>query len=135
MNLIILSGNLCKDNELKYTQNNIQTISNTIAVKNDYKNINGEYESQFINFVAYRNNAEFINKYTQKGDKILLKGRWNSYNYEDKEGKRIYINEMVVDKVEPLSTKYKAKKNNAEKDEEYLFKEFGEELDIDNFLE
>ena len=105
MNVVLLSGNLCKDNELKYTTSNIAVLQNTIAVKNEYKNKDGNYDSQFINFVAYRNNAEFLNKYTNKGSKILLEGRWNKRNYENKEGKKVYIDEMLVDRVELLGNK------------------------------
>ena len=105
MNVVMLTGNICKDNELRVTTSNINVLQNTIAVRNDYKNKEGEYDSQFINFVAYRNNAEFLNKYTNKGSKILLEGRWNKRNYENKEGKKVYIDEMLVDRVELLGNK------------------------------
>lgn len=108
MNKVILSGNICKDIEVKYTQsNNVEVVSNTIAVRNDYKNANGEYESQFINFVAYKNNAVFISKYASKGSKILIEGRINTRNYEKEDGTKVYVTEVIADKFELLDKKKK----------------------------
>ena len=111
MNKIILSGNICKDVELKYTTNNIAVLMNTIAVRNDYKNKEGKYDSQFINFVAYRNNAEYLSKYTSKGSKILLEGKWNNRNYKKQDGSTAYVNEVLVERIE-LLTAVKAAENN-----------------------
>ena len=78
MNKVILNGNLCKDIELRYTQNsNTASVSNTIAVRNDFKNAKGEYESQFINFVAYRKNAEFLNKLIPYGFDVVTLGGYS----------------------------------------------------------
>ena len=100
MNKVILNGNLCKDIELRYTTTNTPVVSNTIAVRNDFKNAQGEYESQFINFVAYRKNAEFLNKYATKGIKVLLEGRLNNRSYDKQDGTKAYITEVIVDKIE-----------------------------------
>lgn len=105
MNKVILSGNLCKEIELRFTTNNIAVLSNTIAVKNEYKNDKGEYESTFINFVAYRNNAEFLGKYASKGSKVLLEGKINNRNYDKEDGTKVYITEVIVDKVELLGNR------------------------------
>ena len=136
MNKVILSGNICKDVELKYTTNNVAVLMNTIAVKNDYKNKDNKYDSQFINFVAYRNTAEFINKYATKGTKILVEGKWNNRKYTRQDGATVYISEMLVEKVELLSSA-KATQNSAnntvnfaEKVSDDPFKEFGEEIVI-----
>ena len=74
-------------------------------LENDYKNANGEYESQFINFVAYKNNAEFISKYAAKGSKILIEGRINTRNYEKEDGTKVYVTEVIVDKFELIGKK------------------------------
>lgn len=103
MNKIILSGNICKDIELKYTASNIAVLMNTIAVRNDYKNKEGKYDSQFINFVAYRNNAEYLNKYAAKGTKILLEGKWNNRKYQKQDGTTVYVNEVLVERIELLT--------------------------------
>ena len=133
MNVVLLSGNLCKDNELKYTTSNIAVLQNTIAVKNDYKNKEGEYDSQFINFVAYINNAEFLNKYTQKGSKVMLEGKWNTITYDNKEGNKVYVNEMIVDKVELIGSKPTEKKQEPKPEEQQTnpYKEFADENEVE----
>ena len=132
MNKIILSGNLCQDMTLKYTPNNVTVLNNTIAVRNNYKNANGEYESQFINIVAYKNNAEFLNKYGKKGCKILIEGRLQNRNYTNSEGKKIYVTEVVVDSIEFLEAKKKTenKQNNAKAEMNNLFEEFSNEVEL-----
>lgn len=133
MNKVILTGNLCKDNEIKILTNNISVLQNTIAVRNDYKNSKGEYDSQFINIVAYRNNAEFINKYTTKGSKILIEGKLNCRNYENKQNQKVYVTDVIVERVELIGTKkietnensIETKENTVDEDP---FKEFGNEV-------
>ena len=133
MNKVVLTGNLCKDNEIKILTNNISVLQNTIAVRNDYKNSKGEYESQFINVVAYRNNAEFINKYTTKGSKILIEGKLNCRNYENKQNQKVYVTDVIVERVELIGTKkietnensIESKENTVDEDP---FKEFGNEV-------
>lgn len=137
MNKIILSGNICKDIELKYTANNVAVLMNTIAVRNDYKNKDGKYDSQFINFVAYRNNAEYLSKYTSKGSKIVLEGKWNNRNYKKQDGSTVYVSEMIVERVELLSSvtttkPAENKSDGSEKNAEDPFKEFGEEIIIND---
>lgn len=135
MNKVILNGNLCKDVELKYTSNNTAVVSNTIAVKNDFKNANGDYESQFINFVVYRNNAEFLNKYAAKGSKVLLEGRLNNRSYDKQDGTKAYITEVVVERVELLGNKPVETKQEQPKEED-PFAVFGNTVEVnDNFLE
>jgi single-strand DNA-binding protein len=135
MNKVILNGNLCKDIELKYTQNNIAVVSNTIAVKNDFKNAKGETESQFINFVVYRNNAEFLKKYAAKGSKVLLEGRLNNRSYDKQDGTKAYITEVVVERIELLGNKPVETKQEQTKEED-PFAVFGNTVEVnDNFLE
>lgn len=136
MNKVILNGNLCKDVELKYTSNNTAVVSNTIAVKNDFKNAKGEYESQFINFVVYRNNAEFLNKYAAKGTKVLLEGRLNNRSYDKQDGTKAYITEVVVERVELLGNKPVETKQEKPKEKEDPFAAFGNYVEVnDNYLE
>ena len=139
MNKVILSGNLCHNIELKYTTSDIPVLQNTIAVRNDFKNTNGEYESQFINFVAYRKNAEFLNNYASKGIKALLEGRLNTRSYDDKDGNKRYVTEVIVDKVELLGTKKETTEQLVEQPtqpEADPFAEFGQQVSIDdNFLD
>lgn len=134
MNKVILSGNLCKDIDLKYTSNNIAALQNTIAVKNDFKNKSGEYESQFINFTAYRTTAEYLAKYAAKGVKVLLEGRWNNRNYEKEDGTKVYISEVIVERAELCSSPVKSEAEAEKPQEERFdpFAEFGESVVIND---
>lgn len=105
MNKVILTGNLVKDLELKYTNNNKAVLQNTIAVRNDFKNANGEYESQFINIEVWGKTAEFLNKYAGKGSKVLVEGKIVNRNYTAQDGTKRYVTNVAVEKVELLDTK------------------------------
>ena len=105
MNKVILTGNLVKDIELKYTESNKAYLQNTIAVKNDFKNANGEYESQFINIEVWNKTAEFLSKYAGKGSKVLVEGKIVTRNYTAQDGTKRYVTNVVVEKVELLDTK------------------------------
>ena len=105
MNKVILTGNLVKDLELKYTNNNKAVLQNTIAVRNDFKNANGEYESQFINIEVWNKTAEFLNKYAGKGSKVLVEGKIVTRNYTKQDGTKRYVTNIAVEKVELLDTK------------------------------
>lgn len=136
MNKIIITGNLCKDIELRYTPSNIAVIQNTVAVKNDFKNANGEYDSEFINIVVWRQTAEFLNKYASKGSKVLVEGRLTNRSYDKQDGTKGYFTEVVAEKVELLNNPAKSD-NNEQKPEEKPteqsdpFKEFAGELTDD----
>lgn len=104
MNVITLSGNLCQDTEIRYSVSGKAILSNTIAVRKD-KKIDGNYESDFIKIVAFEHNAEFLNKYAKKGDKIIVTGKMRADRYQDKEGNYKVDNYVIVDKLEILSSK------------------------------
>lgn len=116
MNKIILVGNLCKDIELRYTTSNVPALQNTIAVRNDFKNADGEYDSEFINIVVWRQTAEFLNKYAAKGSKVLVEGRLTNRSYDKQDGTKGYITEVVAEKVELLDAKKKENASNKKQD-------------------
>lgn len=103
MNKIILCGNLCKDIESKY-YNDRKVIRNTIAVRRDFKNKEGNYDSDFINFTVWGNQAEYIEKYAQKGDKVIICGKLQNNNYE-KDGQMVYSDVVQVENIELLGNK------------------------------
>lgn len=105
MNKVILIGNICHNMEIRYTANNIAVLQNSIAVRNDFKNANGEYESEFVNIVVWKQTAEFLNKYASKGSKIAVEGRLTTRNYEKQDGTKGYVTEVVAEKVELLGNK------------------------------
>lgn len=135
MNKVILVGNLCKDIELRYTINGNATISNTLAIKNDFKNANGEYDSEFVNVVFWKQNAEFLNKYAEKGNKLLVEGRLTTRSYDKQDGTKGYITEVMAEKIEILNTKKKEIKSEETIELEKAIKkdpftEFAEEIEI-----
>lgn len=107
MNTIQLTGNICKDIELRVMQSGKKVIDNTIAVKKEKKNSLGEYESDFIKIVLFDNNAEYLSKYSKKGDKIGVVGKLRVDPYQDKEGNYRTDVYVIVDKVELLKSSEK----------------------------
>lgn len=107
MNKILLTGNIVRDIELRYSENKIAIVQNTIAVKNEYKNQDGEYDSQFIDFTAFKNNAEYLNKYAKKGCKILIEGKIANNNYQKQDGTQVKSYKIIAEKIELLTFKSK----------------------------
>lgn len=104
MNKFIGTGNLTKAVEIRYTASGLAIANFTLAIRRDTKNKDGEYETDFINCVAYNNTADLISKYLDKGDKLTVEGRIQTGSYE-KDGKKVYTTDIVVDKVEFLNNK------------------------------
>lgn len=105
MNKVIEIGRTTKAIELKKTTSGVSVAEFSIAVKKNFKNANGEYESDFFNCVAYRTQAETLSKYVNKGDLIGIEGRLQTRNYTDKNGHKVYVTEIIVDNVEFLQNK------------------------------
>ena len=134
MNKIILSGNLVKEVELRNTPNGTSVIQNTIAVKNDYKNAKGEYDSEFINIVAWKQTADYISKYASKGNKVLVEGRLRNRSYEKQDGTKGYVTEVIVEKVELLSFKKEEAKPVVEekKNNDDVYADFGKQIEFED---
>lgn len=98
LNRTILIGRLTKDPELRYTPNGVATASFTLAVERPFKT-NGEKETDFIQIVTWKQTAESVANYLRKGRLTAVEGRIQVRNYENKEGKRVYITEVVADNV------------------------------------
>ena len=113
MNKTILIGNLTKDPELTQTTSGIAVAKFTIAVQRKFKNAEGEYESDFINCVAWKNTAEFVQKYFKKGEKIAVSGSIQTRTYDNSDGKKVYVTEVVADEVEKLVWNTNTKKEDA----------------------
>lgn len=106
-NKVILIGNLTADPELKQTQNGISVTSFSIAVSRRFSSKNAENAQQadFINIVAWRNTAEFITKYFQKGKSILIVGSLQTRNWTDQNGQKRYITEVVAEEAQFVEKK------------------------------
>ena len=105
MNKVILIGRLTRDPELRYTSSNVATATFSIAVDRNFTNQNGEREADFINIVVWRKQAENCKNYLSKGSQVAVDGRIQTRNYEDKDGKRVYVTEVVADNVQFLGAK------------------------------
>jgi len=111
LNKVILSGNLTKDVEVRYTQSGKAVVKIGLAVTRNFKNAEGERDADFFNFVAWDKTAEFFGKYLSKGTKILVEGRIQNNNYKDNNGVQHYAQDIIVENVEFAG----AKKDSAEK--------------------
>jgi single-strand DNA-binding protein len=95
MNKVILIGRLVKDPDIRMGTNNTTIARYTLAVERQYRK-NNERTSDFINCVALGKNGEFAEKYLHKGMKIAIVGSWQTGNYTDKDGKKVYTNDCLV---------------------------------------
>ena len=93
-------GRLTKEPEVKMTQNQTPFCNFTVAVDRRFKDANGERQADFINCVAWRQTAEFIQKYFRKGNKIGVCGSIQTRSYQDEDGTKHFITEVLVDEVE-----------------------------------
>ena len=100
MNTAILLGKLTKDIELKKTSSGLSYCSFSLAVDRTYKDANGNKQTDFINCVAWRNTAEFMAKYFHKGSKVLVGGSIQTRSYDDANGQKRHVTEVIVDEVD-----------------------------------
>lgn len=114
MNVITLTGNLCKDLELRVSQSGKKILENTIGVSKEKKNAQGEYESDFIKLVLFDGSAEYLSKYAKKGDKIEVVGKLRVDPYTDKEGNYRTDTYVIVDKVKILTSRKSGEKAETE---------------------
>ena len=97
MNKVILVGNMVADPEFQTTASGVSLCKFRIAVQRKYKNEEGEYESDFISVVAWRNTAEFIAKYFHKGSAICITGSIQNRTWIDQQGQKRYSTDIVAD--------------------------------------
>ncbi len=98
LNSVILMGRMVADPELKTTSSNLSVLSFTVAVDRAYQSQGQERQADFINCVAWRQNADFISKYFRKGQMIALQGSIQTRSYEDRNGNKRTAFEVVVDR-------------------------------------
>ena len=99
MNKVILMGRLTRDPELRTTPQGVSVCTFSVAVDRGYVRQGEERQADFINVVAWRSTAEFVSKYFIKGQMIAVVGRLQTRNYDDKDGKKVYVTEVVADEI------------------------------------
>lgn len=124
MNNTVLIGRLTKDVDLKFTGNGAAVGNFTLAVDRGFKNANGEKETDFINCVIWKKSAEALANYTKKGSMISVRGRIQTRSYENNEGKKVYVTEVVVEEFTFLDSKKDSQSNQTSK-KENKYPEFG----------
>ena len=100
MNKIILMGRLTKDPEVRYTQtSNAMVTSFTLAVNRRFIAQGQERQADFLPIVSWNKTAEFVAKYFKKGQQVAVIGRVETRNYDDKDGKKVYVTEVIAEEV------------------------------------
>ena len=105
LNVVVLTGRLVADPELRHTASDLAVTTFTIAVNRRYARAGEERQTDFIDIVAWRSNAEFVCKYFQKGSLIAIEGSIQTRTYQDKDGKNRKVFEVVANNVQFAESK------------------------------
>ena len=105
LNSICLVGRLTKNAELKYVNDSMAVATFTLAVNRNFKGQNGEREADFINCVIWRQQAENLANWAKKGALIGITGRIQTRSYENQQGQRVYVTEVVADSFQLLESR------------------------------
>lgn len=107
LNKSIIIGRLTKEPELRTTASGVSVCSFSLAVNRRFKNADGEYDTDFIPCVAWRQQAELICKHFSKGSQLGIVGSIQTRNYENQDGKKVFVAEVAVDEVHFVGDKKK----------------------------
>ncbi|PIA83687.1 single-stranded DNA-binding protein [Streptococcus parauberis] len=102
LNNVVLIGRLTKDPELRYTPNNVAVATFNLAVNRRFKNNEGVHEADFISCVMWNKSAENLSNWIKKGNLIAITGRIQTRNYENQNGQRVYVTEVVAESFQSL---------------------------------
>lgn len=105
MNKVILVGRLTRDPELRYTGSNTPVATFSLAVNRPFTNQNGEREADFISCVVWRKLAETVKNYLFQGSQVAVEGRIQTRSYDDQNGQKRYVTEVVVENIDFIGTK------------------------------
>lgn len=105
INNVVLIGRLTRDPELRTTGSGISVATFTLAVNRQFSNASGQREADFISCVIWRKSAENFCNFTSKGSLVGIEGRIQTRSYDDKDGKRVYVTEVVVDNFSLLESR------------------------------
>ena len=105
INNVVLVGRMTREAELRYTPSNIAVATFTLAVNRYYKSENGEREADFINVVLWRQAAENLANWTKKGSLVGVTGRIQTRNYDNQQGQRVYVTEVVAERFQLLESR------------------------------
>ena len=136
LNNVNLCGRLTRDIDLRYTQSGKAVGSFSLAVNRNFKNSNGDYEADFINCTIWGKSAENLANFVSKGSLINVSGRLNTRNYDNKQGQKVYVTEVIVEHFDLLDSKNEGKKvtqtSNKSHQSKDPFANNGDTIDITN---
>ena len=136
INNVVLVGRMTRDAELRYTASNVATANFTLAVNRTFKNAQGEREADFINCVMWRQQAENLANWAKKGALIGITGRIQVRNYENQQGQRVYVTEVVAENFQMLESRSQQAQNEfASQDDNQQMPNFNRELEQTGFFE
>ena len=149
MNRVMLIGRLTAKPELRYTASNVPFARFTLAVNRTFSNGNGERETDFLNIIVWRKQAENVCNYLDKGSLVSVEGRIQTGSYDDKDGNKRYTTDIVADSVQFLESKNQSRNSDNVTPYDYQdpasndisvendpFADFGDSVSIDdNFLD
>ena len=113
INNVVLVGRMTRDAELRYTPSNVAVATFTLAVNRNRKNENGEREADFINCVIWRQSAENLANWAKKGAQVGITGRIQTRNYENQQGQRVYVTEVVAENFQMLESRQQQAQNDS----------------------
>lgn len=105
INNVVVVGRLTRAVDLRYTSNGTAYASFTLATDRDFKNQNGEKETDFINCVMWRKPAENFANFTHKGSQVGIEGRIQTRNYENQQGQKVYVTEVLAENFSLLESR------------------------------
>jgi len=107
LNKVMLIGNVGKDPEPRHLENGTMLVTLTVATTERYKDRNGEVKEQteWHNIVCWRNLAEIVEKYVHKGTQVYIEGKLRSRSWEDQNGQKRYVTEVIADNLRLLGRK------------------------------
>lgn len=134
MNKTILLGRLTKAPEIKYSQtNNIKVATFSLAVNRRYVKQGEERQADFFNIVAYSKLAEFVEKFLKQGIQICVSGRLQTRNYEDKNGIRRYVTEIIAEEID-FADSFTKIEGNTDNTEETVSEDLKEKDSSEDFI-
>ena len=135
MNKVVLIGNISTDIQLRYTQSNMAVATFNLAL-NRPKKQDGTQEADFPNIVVWGKQAENINKYLKKGSKLALEGRIQTRNYDDQNGNKRYVTEIVAENVHFLDSKKDGQVNEPQNNQQVQtnpYADMGRQVSMDDY--
>lgn len=128
LNSVSLVGRLTDDPNLRYTSTGKAVANFRLAIQRPFKNQNGDYEADFINCVVWNKQAENLAQYMNKGSTIAVSGSLQSRSYENQNGQKVYVTEVLVNNVSFIQSKKNNNQNNGYQNNQNVWPEQGSQL-------